>query len=68
MNYQIEIVPRDRLFFKDARPLGGSNVGGGANWPLPTLFHSALLSAIHQHGYDDSWESDHKNLTAKEKW
>ena len=65
MNYQIKIIPRDKLFFKDARPLG-STAGGGANWPLPTLFHSAMLSAIHQNGYNDDWESEHKNITDKE--
>ncbi len=67
MNYQINLTPRDKLFFKDARPLGGSSLGNGANWPLPTVFHSAMLSALHQSGYDASWESEHKHLSSKEK-
>jgi len=67
MNYQIKIEPRDKLFFKDGRPLGASSVGGGANWPLPTLFHSAMLSAIHQNGYNDNWESTHENISEKEE-
>ncbi len=66
MNYQIEIEARDKLFFKDARPIGGSDVGHGANWPLPTLFHSAMLSAIHENGYDENWESNH-NKNNKDK-
>lgn len=65
MNYQIKISSRDKLFFNDARPLGGSSVGSGANWPLPNVFHSALLSALHEI-YDPSWESEHKNLSSKE--
>ena len=66
MNYQITIISRDRLFFNDARPLVGSNIGSGASWPMPGVFHSALLSALHS-VYDPDWESKHSNLTEKER-
>jgi len=66
MNYQITIISRDRLFFNDARPLGGANIGSGASWPMPGVFHSALQSALHS-VYDSSWESRHSNLSDKEK-
>ncbi len=46
MRYQIEIQPRDVLFFRDARPMGGSSEGAGGNWPLPSVFFSAMRSAL----------------------
>jgi len=58
MCYQIEIEPRDKLFFRDGRPMGGSQPGAGAEWPLPTIFHSAMLSAF-QHRWPEprQWEA-----------
>jgi CRISPR-associated protein Cmr3 len=46
--YQLNIEPRDVLFFPDARPMASSSVGAGAKWPVPQVFHNALLSALHQ--------------------
>lgn len=60
--------PRDVLFFRDAKPMGGSSAGAGANWPLPGTLHSAVMSTFH-----DKWpegsahESAHQNWTKKEK-
>lgn len=48
MCYQVSIIPRDVLYFRDARPLGGTADGNGAQWPLPTVWHSAVLSAFHR--------------------
>lgn len=44
------LYPRDILFFRDARPMGGSAEGAGANWPLPSVLHQALMTAFH-----DAW-------------
>lgn len=50
MNYkhQIVLTPRDVLYFRDGRPLGGAADGNGAQWPLPSVWHSAVLSAFHR--------------------
>jgi len=40
--------PRDVLFFRDAKPMSGSSAGDGARWPLPSVLHSAMLSAFHE--------------------
>lgn len=44
---EINIEPRDVLFFRGAKPMGGSALGEGARWPMPSVFHHALLSAFH---------------------
>lgn len=46
--HQIVLTPRDVLYFRDGRPLGGAADGNGAQWPLPTVWHSAVLSAFHR--------------------
>ena len=66
MIYQIEIDPRDKLFFRDARPMGGSSEGSGAFWPMPSVFHSALLTALRK-VYEESWESQDHRMTPKEE-
>ena len=61
------LTPRDILFFRDARPMGGSSSGKGGNWPLPSILHSSLLSAFHAcwpEGTD--WESGHTHLADRE--
>ena len=70
MLYQLNINPADKLFFRDARPIGGSNVGNGSGWPLPSVLHSALQSAIYEYWCESGqpdWESNHTNFTDKEK-
>src|SRR2546428_9819454 len=42
-----DFIPADTLFCRDARPLAaGSSFGRGAYWPLPTVLHSALRTAL----------------------
>ncbi len=67
MMYQIDIEPRDVLFFKDAKPLGGSSVGNGAVWPLPNTLHAALMSALYAKWPDlnSSFETKHNTMRAK---
>ena len=48
MKHFLEISPRDVLYFRDGRPLGGAADGNGAQWPLPSVLHSAVLSAFHR--------------------
>jgi CRISPR-associated protein Cmr3 len=45
--YEMNIEPRDVLFFRRAKPISGSAIGEGAQWPMPSVFHHALLSAFH---------------------
>lgn len=44
----LELHPLDTLFFRDARPMetGAGSGGHGANWPLPTVTHEALRTAL----------------------
>ncbi|MFQ5741114.1 MAG: type III-B CRISPR module-associated Cmr3 family protein [Acidobacteriota bacterium] len=44
----LELEPVDTLFFRDGRPMqaGAGSGGHGANWPLPTVLHEALRSAL----------------------
>ena len=46
--HELDIKPRDVLFFRDAKPMEASSIGKGANWPMPQVFHNALLTALHQ--------------------
>jgi CRISPR-associated protein Cmr3 len=42
-----DFIPTDTLFFRDQRPLAaGFSFGRGANWPLPTVLHSAIRTAL----------------------
>jgi len=42
-----DFIPADTLFFRDQRPLeAGSSFGHGARWPLPTVLHSAIRTAL----------------------
>lgn len=44
----LELEPLDTLFFRDARPMqaGAGSGGHGASWPLPTVVHEALRTAL----------------------
>lgn len=43
----LDFIPTDTLFCRDQRPLSaGSGYGHGANWPLPTVLHSAVRTAL----------------------
>jgi CRISPR-associated protein Cmr3 len=42
-----DFIPADTLFCRDQRPLAaGSSFGHGANWPLPTVLHSAIRTTL----------------------
>jgi len=43
-----DIIPRDVLFLRDARPMEGEDVGHGANWPRPDQLNAALHHAFRQ--------------------
>jgi CRISPR type III-B/RAMP module-associated protein Cmr3 len=47
MNHKFQIVPRDMIFMRDARPMEGSDAGLGANWPRPDQLWNALINAFH---------------------
>jgi CRISPR-associated protein Cmr3 len=44
----LELRPFDTLFFRDARPMqaGAGSGGHGANWPLPTIAHESVRTAL----------------------
>ena len=67
MRYQLSISPRDVLFFRDARPMEGSFMGGGGNWPFPSTWHSAMLSAFYREWPErqEEWEKEHRHKKAK---
>lgn len=45
--HSYDFIPADTLFCRDQRPLqAGSSFGHGANWPLPTVLHSAIRTAL----------------------
>jgi len=46
--YEINIEPRDVLFFRGGKPMQASTIGEGAQWPSPSVFHQALLSTFHR--------------------
>lgn len=46
MMHAFSLDPRDVLFFRDARPMGGADAGLGARLPRPDQLHSAILSAF----------------------
>jgi len=43
-----EIIPRDLLFLRDARPMTNDTIGYGANWPRPDQINAALHHAYRQ--------------------
>lgn len=58
--YEINVQPRDTLFFRGAKPMGASAIGEGANWPMPSVYHQAMLSAFHEKWPQlQSWEHGH---------
>ena len=69
LKHTLTLSARDLLFFRDARPLGGSDEGAGGRWPLPNVLHAAVLSAFHDRWpeLDPSCESRHTNWKDKEK-
>jgi CRISPR-associated protein Cmr3 len=66
--YELNLEPRDILFFRDAKPMEASSVGSGANWPLPNVLHDALFHALIRHWPERqlSWEVEHKHKSRKD--
>ena len=59
MMHAFSLDPRDILFFRDARPMGGSDAGRGARLPRPDQLHTALLSAFFARWPErQDWEGD----------
>ena len=59
MSYRVELIPRDVLFFKDARPMEASDAGCGGNWPRPDQFYNALRHAfLRQWPEMQEWEGE----------
>lgn len=56
---EIRIEPRDVLFFRGGKPMGGSTLGEGARIPLPSVFHQAMLSAFHARWPDAQTRHQH---------
>lgn len=70
MSYKITFNPRDVLYFRDGRPLGGAADGNGAQWPLPSVWHSAVLSAFHRTFSDEeisTYAKTHQHARRGEK-
>ena len=58
--YEIDMTPRDILFFRGGKPMGAASIGEGASWPVPAVFHHAMLSAFHHRWPErQKWESEH---------
>ncbi|MEI6890583.1 MAG: type III-B CRISPR module-associated Cmr3 family protein [Pontiella sp.] len=57
--YEINIEPRDILFFRGGKPMGGSTLGEGGRLPMPSVFHQALLSALHERWPDAQTKHQH---------
>ncbi len=56
---EIEIKPRDVLFFRGGKPMGASAIGEGGGWPMPSVFHQAMLSAFHERWPDAQTRHQH---------
>ncbi|NLE66469.1 MAG: hypothetical protein GX608_03515 [Lentisphaerae bacterium] len=55
--HYFQIVPRDLLFLRDARPMSASDAGHGAHWPRPDQLWTALLHAFHRRWPErQAWE------------
>lgn len=66
--YEIQVEPRDVLFFRDAKPMEASSVGEGARWPWPNILHDSLMAAFHKRWPDpQEWEFKHKNKNGNDK-
>lgn len=66
--YEINIQPRDVLFFRDAKPMEASSIGHGARWPWPNTLHDSFMSAFQRKWPErQEWEFEHHNKNKKDK-
>ena len=65
---KFRLEPRDLLFLRHARPMGGSDAGLGANWPRPDQLWNALINAFH-HAWPErqDWEGVAHGKTEEER-
>lgn len=59
------LEPTDVLFFRDGRPMGGSSIGHGAAWPLPTVTNAALHAALWRSGLRSESHSHNRKVGGK---
>ncbi len=66
--YEVDIEPRDVLFFRDAKPMEASSIGAGAKWPLPNILHDSFMSALH-HKWPErqGWEFEHQHKNDQDR-
>lgn len=67
--YDMQLIPRDLLFMRDARPMEASDAGLGANWPRPDQLFNAMINALHhQWPNRQEWEgAEHTRNLPKDK-
>ncbi len=66
--HELTIIPRDVLFFRDAKPMEASSVGCGANWPLPNTLHDSMISAMKKFWpKPQEWEFEHKHKNSYDR-
>lgn len=63
----LKLKPRDLLFFRDARPMGGADTGSSLPWILPGTFHDAMMLAFMEQ-WPEYQTFEHKHaLNGKDK-
>jgi len=62
------LEPTDVLFFRDGRPMTGSQCGNGAAWPLPHTLNSAWHAALHRAEWPDIQPHRHRAGRAGKVW
>lgn len=44
----LQLIPRDLLFLRDARPMAAADAGQGGNWPRPDQLWNAICHTFHR--------------------
>ncbi|NLF94908.1 MAG: hypothetical protein GX564_13555 [Oligosphaeraceae bacterium] len=44
----LQLIPRDLLFLRDARPMAAADAGQGGNWPRPDQLWNAVCHTMHR--------------------
>ena len=57
----LKLKPRDLLFFRDARPMGGADTGSSLPWILPGTFHDAMSMAFMEQWPELQPEQEHEH-------
>ncbi|MFA6929697.1 MAG: type III-B CRISPR module-associated Cmr3 family protein [Lentisphaeria bacterium] len=65
--HQLQLLPQDVLFLRDARPMEAADAGCGANWPRPDQLWNALIHQFHRLWPErQSWEGEAHHKKAAE--